>query len=292
MARQALLRPIEIHAGNDSFTIGATTHTITAGVYANIYSVMKALSTAFTPISFIMSKPWRVSIVGTAGVPTITRTALSDLLGFGDANDTATNTLIAAYAPAYCWASTHQQNTADRWTTDSRGEFSGAMTMDGNLHGVSMSTRESLKIQWPWEPAESAFPQAAKIADLEYKRASYSFIPEKLSNFWTVTTESRTSFPVYSSSENIPTKGLYYIPDLDKSITGLGSIWFNDVYQLLTFDSGGTQFEVDDTSSVLNLFCFCSVSEAPRPPQSQRNLLTYYDVEVSLSTAVAPLWKV
>lgn len=287
MARQALLRPIEITSSNNTFTVGASTKTITEGVYPNIYGVLYALSVQFTPITFVMARPWRVSIVGTAGVPEITRTALSDLLGFVDTNDSSGNTLIAKYAPAYCWASEHQHNTPERWTTDARGEFVGAMTADGNLHGLTMTTRETLKITWPWEPAVSAFPSAAKVAENDYA-TSASLKPEQASCFWSVATGARSSYPVASTSENVATKGVYYIADLDAKVD-TSDLWFSVYALALPWDSGGTNF---DNENEPVFYCFCSVAEPPPAPKSQRNLATYYDVDVTLTTAVAPAWKV
>jgi hypothetical protein len=274
--RQALLRPIEITAANQTITIASTDYTITAGVYANVFHVLKAINAASAAMTAAyMSTSWRAVFALTSSGATLTQTALSDLLGFTGSETGATRT--ATYAPAFCWVSQHQYSMTERWIPDFDQEFHGAPAMDGNLSGVTMSTRERLRLRWPWQPAASTYPSAATLSFTGYDSAIR--IPEQHSCFCSIVSGSRTAYCTAASSGNVSPKGVYYIEALDDF---LGS------EDATTWDSGGTNF---DLASSPDGFVFCSAQTAMKDPKAaQNNLKTYYDIEVELTTAVAPTW--
>jgi hypothetical protein len=281
--RQALLRPIEITASNDTITISGTDYTVTARVYANIFDLLTALN-ATALATAQMSTNWRVQLATSSGTAALTQTPLSDLLGF-DGTESGSTLRTATHAPAYCWVSTYQSSMADRWVTDGDMEFHGSMAADGNLYGISMTTRESLTVKWPWESAANAYPAAATTSFID--SAAGVRYPQQYSNFWSVVTGSRTAYPTASSSNNISLKGLYFVPKISDWLGYPSTFdWLSET----PWTSGGTKFDVTGADYKDN-YVFCTVPDAPRAPQSQRNMLQYYDVEVKLVTAVAPTWE-
>lgn len=280
--RQALVRPIEITSANNRITISGTNYDVTARVYANIFDLLKSLKATALADAYITSG-WRVALTTSSGTSALTKTALSDILGFDGTETGARRT--ATYAPAFCWASTHQSSNPDRFCQDSDGLFQGSMAADGNLTGSTMTTRERCLKKWPWEPAVSAYPSAAASS---YSDASSGVrYPEQHSCFWTTVNGARSAYLTASSSNNVSNKGVYFIPRATDFIGS--SPTFN--YHSATWDSGGTVFDAT-TVADRDDYVFCSIPEAPKKPDSVRdNLMSHYNLEVELVTAVAPTWE-
>jgi hypothetical protein len=157
------------------------------------------------------------------------------------------------------------------------------MAADGNLYGVTMTSREMLTIKWPWESSAKVFPSAATSS---YTDASSNIrYPEQHSCFWTVCNGARTAYITAASSGNISNKGLYFVP---KIADWLGASPTFD-WTAETWANSGTNFDVATTANK-DVYVFCSVENAPKLPKSPQDLLQYYDVEVTLTTAVPPAW--
>jgi hypothetical protein len=282
MMRQAICRPIEITAANKTITISGTDYVVAERVYANIFDLLNTIKATAIDACYLNAS-WRVCIRTTGGgTAALTKTALSDILGF-NGTESGSTTRIATYAPAFAWASSYQHGTPERWATDSEMEFHGSMAADGNLCGVSMTTRERLTIKWPWEFAANAYPRAATLSYTD--SASGIRYPEQYSNFWSVATGSRSAYLTNVSSQNVSNKGLYYFPYVNDFLGETST--FN--YTSHLWNSGGLNFDIATASNKDN-YCFCTC-EAPKLPTSRENLLQYYDVEIAMTSAVAPLWK-
>lgn len=278
--RQALLRPIEITTANNRLTVVSAGTPINidipVGVYGNIFELMKILSgTIDSPVVYL-SAEFRVVI---ALLVTISSTELSALLGFrGD--ETISDGITATYAPSHCYVPSYYSSNTDRWCSDSADAFHGAVGSDGNLCGITMSQREKKRFRWPVEIAKNAYPSAAS-ASFEFASGDIR-LPETNSCFWSVVNGARTAS--ISNAGSISPKGLYYVHDVS-SLLGSAAPSAS-----ITWDSGGTNFDVT-TAEHQDLFVFCSVAGSPAPPVSHDpKLLSYYDVEVELTTAVAPTW--
>lgn len=292
--RQLLLRPIEIGSDNDTLTVttsGASVDIVIAHrVYANLFDLLKTMCDDHSDAPGLrVSTSWRVTLSDYDGamgatVTGVTASPLSNLLGFVGDEVAAAGVVTATHAPEYCWASTHQSNTADRWMPDYDMAFHGSMAADGNMCGLSMATRESLSLRWPWESAANAIEQAATASYID--SAALVRYPTTRSCFMAVVSGARTAALSRSTSGNVSPKGLYFIP---RAADWLGTSPAVDWLTSVTWDSGGTAFDVVTTAH-RDDFAFCSVPDAPTDPRSQRELLSYYDVAVKLTTAVAPDW--
>lgn len=292
--RQLILRPIEIGSDNNTLTVTTSGSSVDivapSRVYANIFDLLKTMNDDNSDSPGLrISTSWRVTVADYAGamgdsVTGLSSTALANLLGFTSAETASGGVVTATHAPAYCWASTNQSNTADRWLPDYDNAFHGSMAADGNLCGLSMSVRDFLTLRWQWETAANAIEQAATASFTGY--GSVVVYPTKHSCFMSVLSGARTASLSRSTSGNVSPKGVYFMP--------FASDWLGDDPTVewdegLTWDSGGTNFDVATTANKDN-FVFCSVPEAPVNPASQRELLSFYDVSVRLVTAVAPDW--
>ena len=278
--RQALLRPIEITAANKTITIAATDYVVAERVYANIFDLINALSGTALGVCYI-NTDFRVVLVTASGTTAVTKTALSDLLGFAGSETGLSR--VATYAPALCYASTYQCSTSDRWVSEADKEFHGSAAADGNLYGVTMTTREMYTAKWPWESAEKVYPSAATLSYTD--SASGIRYPEQHSCFWAVCNGARTAYATAASSGNISVKGCYYVP---KIADWLGPSPTFD-YTAELWANSGTNFDVA-TAANKDLYVFCSIENAPKVPKSPQELLQYYDVEVTLTSAVPPAW--
>lgn len=292
--RQLLLQPVEIGSDNDTLTVttsGASVDCVAPQrVYANIFDLLKALCDDHSDApGFRMSADWRVTVADYDGSlsPTVTGVAsgaLANLLGFTASESAVAGVVTATYAPAYCWASTYQSNTSARWLPDYDTAFHGSMAADGNMCGLAMAVRESITLRWPWETAANAIVQAATSSFVGY--GSTVIYPTARSCFMAVASGARTAALSRSTSGNVSPKGVYFVP---AAASWLGDSPSVDWLTSITWDSGGTAFDAADASH-RDDFVFCSVPEAPADPASQRELLSYYDVTLKLTTATAPDW--
>ena len=281
MARQALLRPIQIDSSNDELITSGGTIRVPHGVYANIYAF--GLTPTVPPFRAVSALPFS----GTFG----------RLLGF-DGSERPTNIggdsyYIANHAPAGCWISEHQHTTPERWAADPAEMFSGAYTMDGRLHGITMgsiSDRQKLTMRWPLEPAANVYPDAAAKA---ISLPGGIWRPEQAASFWSVVNGARTAYSSGAAPGAPSPKGVYYVPDLDAIDETSGRpFWYGELAQYWfgaalfeTWGSGGLNFCGGDKN------VFCSVAGEPKLPTPYNNRDMYYDCEVTLMTATAPDWS-
>jgi len=275
--KNALLRPIEIHAGNNKITCDGTDYTIASGVYKNIFGVVAAIEHV-AGITCYMSTAFRV-VIGTSSAAALTATPLSDQLGYTCAEAGTSKT--ATYCAAGCWIADRFSSDNNQWASKADDLFYGSAGSDGNLCGITMTSRETRTASWKWIAAANAYPAAA-TGSYDYGGGDIRF-PQAKSCFYAVANDSRTVVLVGTGS--VSPKGVYFVPDVSiylgsSPAASLDTAW----------DSGGTSFLTTDTTQRDN-YVFCSIADPPKaPPASSKDLLSYYDVDVTLTTAVAPTW--
>lgn len=152
IGRAALLRPIEITASSDNFSLtvgGSTTaRTISSGVYANIMTlaneVLGKMGVLAAPtLTFATSGANAGKItIGNSAVFSVTwtDTALRDILGFiGDLSGASSYT--ATYKPMYCWISDYTPKDREWWSLKHKDTFAGAVSRSGDLVGLGNGNR-------------------------------------------------------------------------------------------------------------------------------------------------------
>jgi len=283
VVKPVFLRPIEITADNNTFTVsrGPTTISLPTGLYANIVTVMASMNNSVRndgagPVSFTIRYADGydfLTYANTAGADvTWDDTDLRDLLGF-TTNLTGGSTFNSDYSPAYAWVPTFNKANQSVFEVDQRREFIGKMASDGTIAGTTAGpTIHYLDLEFQHELATNIFESKCTNA-YEVERCLETF-----------GREARTAYP--SVDTILSPKGFYYYPDANVLHTDPPYTTSND-YEIT--DSGDIHF---DYSSSADEYVFChldtigyrKVSGSPSLPQG----MLRYNVNLEIHTAPAP----
>jgi hypothetical protein len=294
-AKQALVRPVEITASNNTLTVtwtgagggGPTAVNVPVGLYSSYYDVLDALSTALTAtdvtLSAYMNSDHKTVIAASAGVVQVTFTdeALGRFLGYrettgGAAAETATDT------PQNCWIPTYYSYDDQRFFLIQRDSWRGGKSVVGRLAGVKLTTdRYGRTIQWDANPATNVSPEAAQVT-YQFNGAGDYYQPQAERCFEQFINDCRTATLQATTSENLNPKGCYYIHDWSGYISGAHPT---------SMDSGGINFDLL-TNPDTYVFCSPPTGGISRPNHVSNTAKNYYSVEVELTTATAPTWNV
>ncbi len=259
--------------------------TIPAGLYGNIYAVMRALQVLLVAADanfFIkLTSAHKVQIgVSSGTLTTITWTdpALGRLLGFRTSPSPAAATVDADDTPENTWVPTYYTFDSERFHIKQKDVFKGSRSVVGRLAGVRLTSEQySRVLKWDAEPATNVFVEAAQDS---YTLGSLTY-PEAERCFEQFMVDARTAALTTQTSANLNPKGFYYIHDWS-GWTG-ATDYPNDP------DSGGVRFDLDSSADEY-VFCSPDPMGVSLPSMLDNTAKNYYSVEVELTTATAPTW--
>jgi hypothetical protein len=141
--------------------------------------------------------------------------------------------------------------------------FKGQTGVDGNLSGIAYTARKGRNCTWPWILATNAMERANSGTAFEAERC-----------FSKVVNDARQNVLAESGSGNVYCKGVYFIENLTTYTGSAGAL-------PTSWDSG--------TPNVSN-YLFCSAGPPVVDGASDSEQRAYYDLELMLTSAVAPVW--
>lgn len=283
---EALLRPLEITAANNSIVVTyltGTSYSLAVGVYPSVLSVLYALeanlklkSAAF---AVSLTSDWKVFIDG-AGVGGAfdlewTDPELGKMLGF-DQDYAGVTSATATYTPEFCFLPTYHSYDGGRFSANQSDGFSGEVSIDGSLAGVRAGIpRLERRVQWSTLPAAKVFKEAATLTST----FSTTHYPEQLRCFEHFAQEARN---VTTTSGSTSAKGCYFLPD---AASWTGAAPTNDLPSTMT--AGSERFNLAASPSTY-LFCHLDPRGPREPKQRISSSAAYYDVELLLRSAEIP----
>ena len=292
--KQALVRPIEISATNNTLTVtwsagGPSTTSIDPGMYGSIYAVVGAVRDALDVLDlnlyakFTSEHKVRIgTTVGTISDLSFDDTDLGRLLGYRE------NSLSGAYidavdTPLYCWIPTYYTYDEQRFHVDQKSTWKGGRSVVGQLSGVRLTTEQYTRVlKWDAEPATNVFISANETEKQFASTGAYYKIQADRC-FEQFMVDCRAATLTQTTSRNLNPKGCYYIHDWSGYYASSTS-YPDDP------DSGGVAFYSADT---LDTYVYCTPSpDGPPLPQPLSNTAkNYYSVEIELTTGTAPTWN-
>jgi hypothetical protein len=155
-------------------------------------------------------------------------------------------------------------HTSDtNWFNENPEEvFKGQSGVDGNLSGIAYTARKGRTCTWPWIKAENVIERANSGTSFEADRC-----------FVKVVNDARTKVLAQTGSGNVYCKGVYFIEDMDTYV-GIGIL-------PTSWDSG--------TPNVSNAL-FCAAGPPVIDGASDSEQKAWYDLQLKLTAAVAPVW--
>jgi len=187
------------------------------------------------------------------------------LLGFRGDEALLGYTQYGTYAPQKMWVPTFHTSDTEQWTKDNEALFRSSRGSDGRLSGISLPSRESRSLTWPWEKASNVFSTSS--SDIVYRVRSFE----------SVINRSRTDLQNLATSSTY-VKGLYWVDNMSNFTAP-----DHTTIPSMTWGSG----EIYSNGNPL----FCT-ADAPNTPSASNNTSNkYYDIGVKLYTAIAPDWS-
>jgi hypothetical protein len=298
MGTQAFLRPIEIGSGI-KFTVvgvGAVQMTVTAGVYASIFTLWEEVKTRIlthvnvTDCIVELTDDFKFRVGDTDSDTN------QFALEFTNANDSTDLGMILGfvsdtisayyhttdYTPEYCWLPTYQSADRNRFFIDQRGLFRGAMAQDGSIAGVT--TNDNLyyrSFEYAFEPVENVAIEATEDKQT-FGVTTYNI--EERRCWETFVDKARTVYPTEDSANPSP-KGFYYVPDYSvfASTNPDDSPTVALPTSMTGSDEGGIRF---NNGASPDRYVFCHLDQrGPGDPSAPLPGITYYAVDFEAHTS-------
>lgn len=270
------LRPINITASNNSWSIDASAKTIGLGTYGSIINVIHEFDDQCgANTNVYLNSSFKVVIAHNDSFTiTWTDADLAALLGYSgfevaaQVGGVGDYYLTATYTPSHMWLPTYPPYDRGRFSLKQRDIFSGCITQNGNIAGIS--TGPSLyyrDFSFAHEPALNVKIEAATSETYEARCFEY------------FASQCRTV--QVSASTDVCAKGFYFFPDKDVAI-GLS----DDNPATKTSGNGGINFAISDKYA----FCQLDPNGPEEPTVSLPVTRSYYNIGFTAHTADAPTW--
>jgi hypothetical protein len=293
--KQALVRPVEISASNNTATVtwtgggggGPTAVNVPVGMYSSYYDVLDAFNTLivalYAGLSATMDSNHKTVVAASSGTVAVSFTDVDfgRLLGYR-ANISAAASTTATDTPLNCWIPTVYTMDDQRFHVQQDQVFKGSRSVIGQLSGVQLTTGQYERIlRWDAQPATNVFIEAAQT---QYDWSGTTYYPQAERCFEQIMIDARTAKLSETTSNNLNPKGFYYIHDWTGYTAGSHPT---------DLGSGGIKFDLGAGTVSPDTFVFCTPDPQgpPLPEHLDKTAKNYYSVQAGVLTATAPTWN-
>jgi len=298
MADQALARPIEITASNNTLSFnydggGAAAISIPVGTYGSILTVIYNLNNqiyncggaADEKVYVYLNSDYKVVIASRTATFAIdwTDVPLMRMLGFR-ADLAGTGSYTATDTPMYLWIPPYYSADLGRLSDDTA--IAGGNAIDGSFSGIALAPGNyNRTFEWQGVTSPAVYKTACETGYV-YGASTYYTEEERCLEAFTLA--ALTASP--TGTEGLSVKGAYYIEDMDE-YDGFNAVTYVPNCPA-SMDGGGHRLRL--TTSPDN-YAFCHLKPGrwtePTYPIAPNNRLCNVGVELITSINGCPTWS-